>query len=477
MEQTKSVRPFGMRDKIGYLFGDFGNDIMLVFVSQFLMVFYTQVWGMKPTVVGTMFLVARLIDAFTDVTMGRIIDVTPQGRDGKFKKWIRIMALPVTIASFLMYQSALRDQPMAFKIIYMYITYLLYGSICFTGVNIPYGAMASAITDKPDERQSLITFRAIGAYVGEFMVGFFGPIIIYERVMNNGVTQVFIRNNGNIFPVMAGGISIVALICYYICYTCTTERIKVPPLPKGEGISFSKSVKMIFSNRAMIGILGGTVCLIFGNLLTGGVNAYLYAYYFKMPAALSTYNAIKLGIALSMATVVTLIVKKLGKREAISIAVGFAAVVFAALSFLHIKNPWVYVGIASVGFSGVTFFGYVIWGAIIDVIDDAEIKTGKREDGTLYAIYSFSRKVGQALGSSLVGYALAIIGFQSGVKEQTQEVLDGIYRLATVAPATLFTLVVIMFMLVYPLSKKRVDANAETLRLRREAKEKEAEAK
>ena len=81
MEQTKSVRPFGMRDKIGYLFGDFGNDIMLVFVSQFLMVFYTQVWGMKPTVVGTMFLVARLIDAFTDVTMGRIIDVTPQGRD------------------------------------------------------------------------------------------------------------------------------------------------------------------------------------------------------------------------------------------------------------------------------------------------------------------------------------------------------------------------------------------------------------
>ena len=309
------------------------------------------------------------------------------------------------------------------------------------------------------------------------MVGFFGPIIIYERVMNNGVTQVFIRNNGNIFPVMAGGISIVALICYYVCYTCTTERIKVPPLPKGEGISFFKSVKMIVSNRAMIGILGGTVCLIFGNLLTGGVNAYLYAYYFKMPAALSTYNAIKLGIALSMATVVTLIVKKLGKREAISIAVGFAAVVFAALSFLHIKNPWVYVGIASVGFSGVTFFGYVIWGAIIDVIDDAEIKTGKREDGTLYAIYSFSRKVGQALGSSLVGYALAIIGFQSGVKEQTQEVLDGIYRLATVAPATLFTLVVIMFMLVYPLSKKRVDANAETLRLRREAKEKEAEAK
>ena len=175
MEANKTIRPFGMRDKIGYLFGDFGNDVMLIFVSQFLMVFYTQVWGMKPAVVGTMFLVSRLVDAFTDITMGRIVDTAPQGKDGKFKKWIRIMAAPVAIASFLMYQSFLRDYPMIVKIVYMYITYLLYGSICFTGINIPYGAMASAITDKPDERQSLITFRAMGAYIGEFLIGFFGP--------------------------------------------------------------------------------------------------------------------------------------------------------------------------------------------------------------------------------------------------------------------------------------------------------------
>ena len=466
-QENINVRSFGMRDKIGYLFGDFGNDVMLIFVSQFLMVFYTQVWGMKPTIVGTMFLVARIIDAFTDVTMGRIVDITPQGKDGKFKRWIRIMAAPVAIASFLMYQSFLRDYPMGIKIVYMYVTYLLYGSICFTGINIPYGAMASAITDKPNERQGLITFRAMGAYIGEFIIGFFGPILIYQRVINpDGAVEVTIRNNGNIFPVVAGGISIVAIVCYVLCYFLTTERIKVPALTK-EGFSFGKSIKMIFSNRAMIGILAGTLCLVFGNLLTGGVNAYLYAYYFKMPAALSTYNAVKLGIALTMALGVTYIVKRLGKREAISIAVGFAGCVFLTLNFLNIKNPWIYVTIASIGFSGVTFFGYVIWGAIIDVIDDAEVKTGKREDGTLYAIYSFSRKVGQALGSSLVGYALAIIGFQAGVKEQTPEVLRGIYKLATVVPGTLFILVVIMFMFVYPLSKKKVEMNAEILRQRR----------
>ncbi len=470
MEMNKTIRPFGMKDKIGYLFGDFGNDVMLIFVGQFLMVFYTQVWGMKPAIVGTMFLVSRLVDAFTDITMGRIVDTTPQGKDGKFKRWIRIMAAPVAIASFLLYQSFLRDYSMTVKIIYMYITYLLYGSICFTGINIPYGAMASAITDKPDERQSLVTFRAMGAYIGEFLIGFFGPLVIYQRIIaNDGVTQIVIRNNGNIFPVAAGGISLIAIICYYICYTCTTERIKVPVLSK-EGLSFTRSVKMIFSNRAMIGILGGTLCLVFGNLLTGGLNAYLYAYYFKMPEALSTYNAIKLGIALTMATGVTFVVKKLGRREAISVMIGFTAVVFVVLNILKIQNPWLYVTTAVIGFSGVTFFGYTVWGAIIDVIDDTEVKTGKREDGTLYAIYSFSRKLGQALGSSIVGYALAFIGFQAGVKEQSQEVLNGIYNLATLGPAALFTLVVIMFMLVYPLSKKKVNENAEILRLRREGK-------
>ncbi|MDQ9816446.1 hypothetical protein RFZ01_18940, partial [Acinetobacter pittii] len=80
-------------------------------------------------------------------------------------------------------------------------------------------------------------FRAMGAYIGEFIIGFFGPIIIYERVIKDGATQVLIRNNGDIFPVVAGGISIVAIICYYICYQLTTERIKVPPLSK-EGLSF-----------------------------------------------------------------------------------------------------------------------------------------------------------------------------------------------------------------------------------------------
>ena len=96
--ENKNVRPFGLRDKIGYMFGDFGNDFTFIFASSFLMVFYTKVLGISGGMVGTLFLVARFVDAFTDVTMGRIVDSFKPGKDGRFRCWIRRMCAPVAIA-------------------------------------------------------------------------------------------------------------------------------------------------------------------------------------------------------------------------------------------------------------------------------------------------------------------------------------------------------------------------------------------
>ena len=157
------VRDFGRRDKIGYMFGDFGNDFTFIFASSFLMVFYTKVLGISGGMVGTLFLVARFVDAFTDVTMGRIVDAAPPARDGKFRCWIRRMCGPVALSSFLMYQTAMAQASMLWKIVYMYVTYLLWGSIFYTSINIPYGSMASAITTEASERTALSTSRSIGA--------------------------------------------------------------------------------------------------------------------------------------------------------------------------------------------------------------------------------------------------------------------------------------------------------------------------
>ena len=133
--EERIKRPFGWRDKIGYMFGDFGNDFTFIFASLFLMVFYTKVLGIKAELVGVLFVVARLVDAFTDITMGRIVDKVKINKNERFKPWIRWASGPVALASFLMYQSGLAGANMGVKVVYMFATYILWGSICYTAVN------------------------------------------------------------------------------------------------------------------------------------------------------------------------------------------------------------------------------------------------------------------------------------------------------------------------------------------------------
>ena len=133
----KQVRLFGMRDKIGYMFGDFGNDFTFILSSAFMLKFYTDVMGIGAGVVGMLMMAARFLDAFTDITMGQIVDRSKPGKDGKFRPWIRRMCGPVAISSFLIYQSAFAGMPYWFKVGWMVVTYILWGSIFYTAVNIP----------------------------------------------------------------------------------------------------------------------------------------------------------------------------------------------------------------------------------------------------------------------------------------------------------------------------------------------------
>ena len=132
-QETREI-PFGMRDRLGYMFGDFGNDFTFLLSSMFLMKFYTDVMGVSAALVGAMMMIARIVDAFTDVTMGQSCDRSRPGKKGKFTPWLRRMCGPVALASFLMYAVWFKDMPMGFKVFWMFFTYLLWGSICYTGI-------------------------------------------------------------------------------------------------------------------------------------------------------------------------------------------------------------------------------------------------------------------------------------------------------------------------------------------------------
>ena len=205
-------RPFGIRDKIGYLLGDFGNDFTFILSSSFLLKFYTDVMGVSALVVGLVIMLARFVDAFTDVAMGRICDHRKPTKNGKFKPWILRMCGPVALSSFLIYQSAFADYSMTFKIFWLVITYVLWGSIFYTSINIPYGSMASAISREPDDRQSLSTFRTMGSTLAGVIIGAGIPLFAYKTVGENTVLS------GKAFTIIAGIFSILAVISYILCY-------------------------------------------------------------------------------------------------------------------------------------------------------------------------------------------------------------------------------------------------------------------
>ena len=145
--EMQKTTPFGMRDKVGYMFGDFANDFTFILSSSFLMKFYTDVMGVSAGVVGMIMMIARFVDAFTDVTMGQIVDrlqthqgrqVPPPGSSGCAALW---PSHPSSI-----FQSGLAGMSYGFKVAWLFVTYILWGSIFYTSVNIPYGSMASAIS-------------------------------------------------------------------------------------------------------------------------------------------------------------------------------------------------------------------------------------------------------------------------------------------------------------------------------------------
>lgn len=462
MNTEKEARPFGWRDKIGYMFGDFGNDFTFIFASLFLMVFYTKVLGIRAELVGLLFVVARLVDAVTDITMGRIVDRVKPGRDGRFKPWIRRMCGPVAFASFLMYQSGVANASMTVKVVYMFATYILWGSICYTAINIPYGSMASVISEDGEDRASLSTFRSIGAALASLVIGVVAPLLVYTTDANgNQIVE------GGRMTMIAGIFSLGAIICYLICYFLTTERVQVAPGEAGERVGILGTLKRLVSDRALLGIILAAILLLLASLLTQSINQYVFLDYFKDKTGISAMSAIGIIPSLILAPFVLPITRKFGKKEASAAGCLIAGAASILLYFLHVKSMWVFIAISTLGYVGFGFFNLVIWSFITDVIDDQEVKTGKREDGTIYAIYSFARKFGQAVAGGIGGFALARTGYDETVQVQAKAVADGIYNVATLYPGLLYLGVGLVLIFIYPLGKNRVRENAAALKRKR----------
>ena len=461
MTANRETRPFGLRDKLGYLFGDFGNDFTFLLSSSFLLKFYTDVMGVPAAIVGTIMMIARFVDAFTDVTVGRLCDRSRIGAAGKFRPWIARMCIPVAIASFLIYQSGLAHLPLAFKVGYLFVTYILWGSVFYTAVNIPYGSMASAISDDPGDRQSLSTFRSVGSLLAGLVVGAGVPMLAYQTVGGNTVLS------GPRFTALAGAFSILAVVCHFLCYALVTERTWPKERSQTQQVGFVQMIRNALRNRALIAIIAASIVNLLASLTLQSMANYVYPNVYRDTNAQSIATFLTTGGMLLSAAIAKPLAQRFGKAEISSAANALAAGICLLLFVLRPRNVWVYVILTTVSYFSLGVFTMVNWALITDVIDHQEILTGVREDGSVYALYSFARKLGQAASAGLTGFLLSAIGYSQETAFDSG-IISGIYSIATLLPAVGFAVLALILFFWYPLKKAMVESNVLQLRRRRE---------
>lgn len=463
--KAQTVRPFGLRDKIGYLFGDFGNDFTFILSSSFLLKFYTDVMHVSAGIVGIVMMLARFVDAFTDVTMGRICDRSRPTRAGKFKPWLLRMCGPVALSSFLIYQSSLAEAELWIRVLWLSVTYILWGSVFYTTINIPYGSMASSISREPQDRQSLSTFRSIGSVLAGVIVGAGVPLLAYDtRVVGNTEIQEL---NGEKFTVIAGVFSILAIVAYIACYFLTTERVIVEHNEDRRLPSVGKLITNSLKNRALLSIIVASVLMLLSQFTLQQLANYIYPDYYANTAAQSA-STVAMMIGMFVAAIgAKPLSGRFGKAEISAVSNVVAAAVLVILFFVRPENVWVYVAFNLFAWLGLGVFTMVSWALITDVIDDSEIRHGIREDGSIYSLYSFARKLGQAAAAGITGLLLTVIGYEKVEGAPIAEsVKSGLYNISTLIPALGFIALAAVLWFWYPLHKARVDANVRILKER-----------
>lgn len=455
------MKKFGTSDKIGYMFGDFGNDFFFLFVASYLMLFYTDIMGISGAVVGILFLVARIWDAFMDVAWGRFIDSRKSGKNGKFKPWMMRMSFPLAVFGVLMF-TKIPGMPNQFYMIYAFATYIIWGSL-YSTVNIPYGSMASVITGNSTERASLSTFRSVGSAIAGTIVSVIVPLIIF--VSN--------KADAGRFSVISIVFAILAMVCYSLCYFLTTERIVIQD--SGQKLYWKVTLVGMKRNKPLISLISAALVLLVSTMLVQAMNSYMFKDYFNNTRALSVAGLLLSVTPILLAPFITPIIKKFGKKESASVAVLIASIAYFALFLYSGKNVVPFLIVMFIGSLGIGLFNTTIWAFVTDVIDYQEYLTDTREDATIYSMYSFARKIGQAVAGGLSGAALSAIGYVAGASSQTEQVASSIKSFATLTPAIAYLIVFLILVFAYPLNKKKLEELTLNLKERHEIKAKNFE--
>lgn len=458
------VKPFGFKDKIGYMFGDFGNNIQVAMVNFVFLKFYTDVMDLSAALVGSIMTVVAIATIFANIVIGQLVDRSPLTPRGKFRPWILRMAGPFAVSTVLLFANWLSGADTAVKLAWMVGTYVLWLSVMYGSMEIPYGAMAAVITPDPDDRMRLSNFRNLGGTFGMSLVSIVLPLTVYYTDADGNSVL-----SGSRMMYFALGVGVLAVTFYLLLYFLTTERV-TNHKPVTDRPDLRAIGKAIVTNKALIVIVFVVLLRELSNTSLQGMASFMYANYFSRPAVQSIADLCSTGLALLAFTFMARIGIRFGKKE--TVAAGCLLITTSMVIALTVQtdNPFVWVGFYLVNTLGIMAFGALGWAFITDLIDDMELRTGSRSEGTIASVWNMSMQIGQAISSLVIGFMLTGIGYTSATKFDP-DVVHRLYNIACIVPAAGFLLTGLVLIFFYPLSKKRVDENAALLKERRDAEQ------
>lgn len=411
-----AVRPFGWQDKLGYAMGDMGCNFSFQLVSTFMQLFYLQYIGIESGHYATIILISKAFDAVNDVVIGNLVDTKRIGKRSKYMPWILLGAVLLVVFNVMLF-APVKNFPYAGKYAWCLISYCLW-SIAYTMVNVPYGSLHSVITDDPQQRVTLSTFRSIGAALPAIIVMVALPGIVYSKQTGASGEEVQILKGETLLPV-AIAMSVIAMFVLWGTTKLVKERVHRDTAENTTGFkALVSSAKSYFTNRAMIGATIATVASVGLINSTMSLNNMVFQFFFK--------DAGKTGIAMigSYAPMIIVMViigkltKRFGKKNVLVTAMFVGAVAGIISLFAPItpdsKGMILYI-VCLMGLNvGNAVFQISVWAIVADCIEVSARKTGKSEEGSLYAIYSFFRKLAQGVGQAVVSWGLVAINFKEG---------------------------------------------------------------
>ncbi len=456
MAEITATHGIKFKDSFGYALGDFAGCLGFALVSSFLQMFYTDSLHIPLQQITVLMLVARIWDAVNDPMWGAFVDSRKPTKYGRFRPYIYGASFPFALSMVLMFVK-IPGLTTNQYLIYAYVTYIFFGMM-YTGTNIPYGSLASTITDDDMERSSLSMWRSVGAGLGGLPAQIILPMLVYsvsaagEKVLDS-----------NKLTIAVACLAFLSLVGFFGHFKMTKERITVSTAQQQQKYSLIKAVKALIKNRPFISLCIVSMLLIAFQMYTQTTYNYLLKNFYGRP---ELYSLVTVFTYLPMAMFLPFmsrLVKKFGKKELCCAGLLFSAVINIIMYLIGfsplVSNPYIFLLLLFFSGAGQTFILLEVWALVMDVIDYHQYISGRREEGTSYAVYSFTRKIGHTLAGAGSSAVLLAIGYDVNATDigQSAEVSAKLYDISTLVPAIILTLMFLILTFGYKLSRSKLE--------------------